>query len=89
VSVVSIEEARPHLVGPAFCLECRHRWVAVAPVGSTVLECPACGCFKGGRLAMVQRAGPHWVCNCENALFFIRQGGDIYCANCGADQVFP
>jgi predicted RNA-binding Zn-ribbon protein involved in translation (DUF1610 family) len=83
-NVVSIADARPHLAGPALCLECRHEWVAVAPLGMTVMDCPSCGARKGARLAMVQKEGPHWECACGNGLFFIREGG-TYCPNCGLE----
>jgi Zn finger protein HypA/HybF involved in hydrogenase expression len=85
VSVVRIEDRRPHLGGPARCLECRHEWIAVAPIGTTVLECPACHADKGARLAMIEHDGPHWTCVCGNALFFVMPER-IYCPNCGLEQ---
>lgn len=83
-NVVKISDARPHLSGPAWCIECGHKWEIVAPIGLTVIECPKCGGHKGARFAMVQKEGPHWECNCGNGLFFIRDAG-TYCPNCGAD----
>lgn len=33
----------PHFVHEAVCFYCTKMWVAVAPVGTTELECPQCG----------------------------------------------
>jgi hypothetical protein len=41
--------------GAAWCLECRHEWVAVWPLGAESLECPACGSTDTDR----EQAGPH------------------------------
>ena len=35
-------ELDPHISGDARCLACKHEWVAVAPIGTIWLECPAC-----------------------------------------------
>ena len=53
-NVTRIADARPHLCGPAYCVDCRHKWEAVAPIGMTVMTCPNCGQNKGARLAMVR-----------------------------------
>ena len=37
------EALGPWCNGAAWCLECRHEWVAVRPLGAESLECPACG----------------------------------------------
>lgn len=87
-NVIQIADARPHLAGPAHCIECGHRWQMVAPTGTTVLDCPGCGGRKGARFAMVEKDCAHWVCNCGNRLFFITPE-KTYCGNCGMDQVFP
>ena len=82
--VVSIADARPHLAGPARCLDCGHEWMAVAPLGMTVLDCPKCRAQKGGRFAMVQKDGDHWHCGCGNPFYLIR-GNGAYCPNCGLE----
>ncbi len=41
--------------GAAWCLECRHEWVAGWPLGAESLECPACGSTDTDR----EQAGPH------------------------------
>ena len=81
-NVTRIADARPHLAGPARCLDCGAKWEAVAPIGMTVIDCPKCGAQKGARLAMVQKEGAHWTCVCGNALYFIQEEGS-YCPNCG------
>lgn len=37
----------PHRAGVALCPHCLRRWVAVAPEGTTLLECPRCGVLGG------------------------------------------
>ena len=74
-------------LGPAFCIACDHNWSAVAPTGTTELECPNCHAVKG-----------HWKfefypsvgqsvreCNCGNQLFYLTPDGHM-CANCGVYQ---
>jgi len=43
----------PHLVHEAVCFYCTKMWVAVAPVGTTELECPQCGKMGFARKANV------------------------------------
>lgn len=83
------EERAPHGCGEAFCLHCNHTWIAVAPTGTTQLECPECHTLKG-----------HWkfefapsdgqlvrVCNCGNQLFYLTPEYHM-CANCGTVQYY-
>lgn len=76
-----------HGVGEAFCLGCNHVWQAVAPTGTTAMECPSCHRMMG-----------HWkfefypskdqmvrVCDCKNQLFYLTPEGHL-CANCGIYQ---
>lgn len=37
----------PHKTGPATCSYCKYTWIAVAPVGTDVLECPKCRITSG------------------------------------------
>lgn len=87
-SVIDLAQARiarsPHLSGDAKCLACGHQWVAVAPVGTVWLECPACSLERGRYVAQVERPGPHWHCGCGNDLFRVTPDGP-YCPNCGAE----
>ena len=38
-----MSDSDPHFVHEAYCFYCTHKWVAVAPVGTSELECPQCG----------------------------------------------
>ncbi len=88
-NVVSLADARPHLSGPCRCLDCKHEWVGVAPLGVTTMTCPACGADKGGRFAMVLPTdGDTWTCACGNC-FFVVQRDRFMCPNCGLPQRFP
>lgn len=78
------EENTPHLSGRARCLQCKHEWIAVAPVGTAWLQCPKCECENGRFAAQVQRDGMHWHCKCGNDLFHITPEGS-YCPMCGAE----
>lgn len=86
MTVVNLEQAReerkPHMTGPARCLDCKHEWVAVAPVGTIWMECPKCSLIRGRFVNQVERDGDHWVCNCGNDLFYVTSDG-AYCPNCG------
>lgn len=48
--IVNLDEHRPHISGPVVCTRCRHKWVAVRPVGVDLLECSACGASLGASL---------------------------------------
>ena len=85
------EESGPHLSGIAICLDCKHEWVAVAPIIENEfnwLECPSCGLMKGRFKYHYERDGEQWECNCGNDLFHVKPKG-IYCPNCGQWQEFP
>lgn len=76
-----------HGSGEAFCLQCKHEWVAVAPTGTIQLECPECHTLKGLfkfpfniEVGQLVRA-----CNCGNQLFYLSPEGHL-CANCGIYQ---
>jgi hypothetical protein len=77
----------PHGSGEAFCLGCDHRWIAVAPVGETVFECPSCKAHKGRWKFEFMPADGQLVrqCNCGNQLFYLTPDGHL-CANCGIYQ---
>lgn len=40
--IIDLDARRRHTAGSASCISCQHEWVAVAPVGTDVLECPSC-----------------------------------------------
>jgi hypothetical protein len=71
------------LSGPARCMECRHKWAAVAPAGTVILECPACSMMKGAWVgAIISERSDIWQCKCGNDLFAVYRIG-IMCARCG------
>lgn len=70
-----------HGQGPARCLGCRHEWQAVVPVGTTQLDCPACGAWKGV-LCGKYMPGVVWECKCGGDLFYLSPEGAM-CPNCG------
>ena len=78
----------PHLAGDAVCLQCQYKWTAVAPTGTTQLECPECHTFKGVWMYPFRRVDEdHWKCGCGNIYFCITP--DItYCPNCGRQCAF-
>lgn len=85
--IINLDEVRrdkePHLSGRAMCLNCGHDWQAVAPIGTTRLECPECGLHKGAfRGTMEPESGAIWVCACGNDLFIV-QSHRVMCAACG------
>jgi hypothetical protein len=86
----SREQETPHLSGQARCVACDHEWVAVAPVGSTWLQCPECGTNKGLLRFHCEPAegGEMWTCGCGCDVFYITRE-DIRCFHCGGVQAFP
>ena len=79
------EPVDPHSEGPALCIECGHRWQAVAPIGAVNFECPACGTVKG---VWVHACEPidethQWRCQCGGAFFNLYPTGAPMCARCG------
>ncbi len=79
-------ERGAHLSGAAHCLQCKHEWTAVAPVGTVELECPACHTMKGlFRHACEPTAA--WTCGCGCYIFMISPKG-IICWNCGDYKIW-
>lgn len=81
------EEIDRHASGEAFCLHCRHEWIAVATLGTTQLECPECRTMKGKWRFEFKPAPGSLVreCSCGNQLFYLTPDGHL-CANCGTYQ---
>lgn len=79
----------PHLTGEAFCQQCSHEWIAVAPVGTVRLTCPSCRTEKG--LYKYECGVPEGElvrgCNCGNQLFYLTPDGHL-CPNCGTYQSY-
>ena len=85
-NIINIFEHKAHLSGDAKCLGCQHEWQAVAPVGTTELECPGCGLWKGVYACMTA-PDTVWQCDCGNQHFYIDDEGAI-CARCGVRAIF-
>ena len=73
--------------GPAFCLACNHTWHAVAPTGTTNIECPSCRRMTGHYKFEFAPADGQMVreCGCGNQLFYLTPAGHM-CASCGVYQ---
>tara|TARA_Y100000815_G_C13263217_1_gene470132 strand:- start:118 stop:429 length:312 start_codon:yes stop_codon:yes gene_type:complete len=84
------EERSAHVCGTAKCLQCRHEWEAVAPVGTIDLECPECSLPRG---IWKYNFGPMegdqmLVCDCGNDALsaYLRHGKMcVKCMACGTD----
>ena len=85
-TVTNILESKGHLAGDANCLNCDHRWPAVAPHGTPIHECPDCGLFKGVfSAAMLPEA--YYLCHCGCASFFLSAVTKLaICALCGNNE---
>ncbi|WP_051261709.1 helix-turn-helix domain-containing protein [Desulfovibrio inopinatus] len=76
----------PHVSGEAVCLNCKHEWISIAPVGTTWLECPNCGLHKGaGKYPVIPQE--YWQCTCGMELFYITPKGAM-CPQCGKMQAW-
>lgn len=84
-NIVSLNEHRPHIGGEARCLTCKHEWVAVAPAGTSQLECPECEAEMGVFKYPVRPKGEVWECGCGSDLFHILPAG-CQCYKCGVIQ---
>lgn len=84
--LVALDDKRPHLSGKALCLNCSKEWVAVAPLGTTALQCPECGLLKGvfNAVCAPEKA---WQCGC-GCFHFLVSPQNVICALCGAVQQF-
>lgn len=81
------EKDEPTMAGGAMCLQCRHKWAAVAPAGTEWLECPACGMHKGAFTypCCPPDGADWWQCNCGGHLFYMTRNETV-CYKCGASQ---
>lgn len=75
------------IAGQAICLQCKHKWVANAPLGTLFFECPACGLIKGVFWAACAKLDkPMFQCNCGCHSFSLVLDGNeriAVCALCG------
>ena len=84
--VIDIFAKEPHLNGEAVCLNCKHKWTAISPVGTYSLECPECKVHKGvyNGVCIPEET---WECECGCLHFFISPEY-ARCAHCGIQQNF-
>ena len=77
----------PHGAGTAKCIDCKHEWQAVVPIGTEWFECPQCLTHKGRwKFSFYPNVGDTIrVCKCGNDLFHLTPEGHL-CANCGVYQ---
>lgn len=75
------EDDGPHIEGPAVCGACQNQWQAVAPVGTTILECPKCARLWGSFKHAIDPESA-WRCNCGEQLFWLTPTGAM-CRRCG------
>ncbi len=82
------EKEEQHISGKAQCIQCGHKWVAVAPVGVYWLKCPECKTMKGAFTNVCEPANRVvWTCSCGSSLMYATPHG-IFCYNCAQIQVF-
>lgn len=84
------EERQPHWTGEAYCVGCQHSWQAVAPMGTMILDCPACSLPKGmPRHPFGADEGDRLLtcnCGCEALTAYQRHGRMwVRCMGCGTE----
>ena len=79
----------PHAHGDAFCFQCNHSWIAVAPAGTVQLECPSCHTMKGLYKFPFSVSEGELLreCSCGCQLFYLTPEGHL-CTNCGIYQQY-
>lgn len=77
------------MTGEAFCISCKHTWVAMSPTGISQLQCPECRTMKGlfKYPACVPEGQLIRECSCGNELFYLTPEGHL-CPNCGNYQQY-
>jgi len=82
------EDEPKYISGQAICSACEHEYIAVAPAGVGLFECPECKTMKGRmKYEIVPDDGYVWHCSCGCDLFRITPKATI-CINCGGEQLF-
>lgn len=88
MTVINIDEHRPHLCGEIKCVICGHKWIGTCPInpdGSVpCMECPECGLFQGFYIYPVLpgEGDEIYTCNCGGEFFTITKRG-ARCIRCG------
>lgn len=90
-NVISLDAARlersPHTAGRAKCLACGNEETVVAPVGTTEMECAACGMMRSVWMhPFVPEDGTElWMCSCGSQVFALTRR-QIFCCGCGSEH---
>lgn len=71
-----------HVSGQVTCTACKHEWVAVAPAGTKLFECPECR-RDFGLLKHPVEPDWKWKCHCGEMLHWLTSEGAM-CRGCGA-----
>lgn len=77
--------SKAHAEGEARCVNCRHDWIAIAPAGAYMLQCPKCELNTGAFLNAMHAAEGEEVLTCSNCgcdLFFVMRPGVLRCHRC-------
>lgn len=93
------EEHSPHIQGRVKCINCKHEWQGVAPVGTTWVECPECGSRKACFYYDVAPNAGQFVFTCNCGCELLRLVSDVgepdfftsaelLCVNCGVSHRF-
>lgn len=73
------------LKGEAICLQCKHEWEAVVPIGSSDFLCPKCKTHKGVMKYFIDfRNDSYLKCGgCGNEMFYVLNTSQCQCPMCG------
>jgi len=88
MTVIDLNEYKPHLSGQMKCIICGHKWVGVCPVdpdGSVpCVECPECGLRQGFYFYPILPGVNEKIykCNCGGEIFTLTEYGPR-CIRCG------
>jgi len=58
MTIITLDDHRPHKAGQAMCWLCGHQWTAVAPASTYLLACPHCDYTAGVMHGDVSAPGP-------------------------------
>ena len=90
-NVIDINTNKPHVSGPAKCLNCGHKWHAIVLKGGYEggFECEECGHLKGEFIGTFIPKDERFECGCGCDLFFLLPEGKSMCPNCGNERGMP
>ena len=73
-----------HVEGNVLCMACDATWVAIAPVGTILMECPHCNLKKAIWMSpILPQDEPMIQCGTCRNIFLIVGINNVYCPNCG------